>query len=199
MKMATRLIYMLFVIVLTGCASSPSVQYYVLEPLSTPSQSNADIKDQHSIGVGPITVPALLESKKIVTRLTDNTVQIAQFHQWASPLQDNLVQTITRNLSALQPNAIVRAHPWSVYGTVDLQIIIDIVRFDTTPGKSANLEANWAIKNEKTNTLLKSARSVISLQLADTTYPETIRSLCYILAQFSQELSLALRQVNVNQ
>jgi uncharacterized protein len=197
--MVARLIYVLFVILLMGCTSSPSVHYYVLEPLSTPSQSNAYIKEQHSIGVGPITVPTLLESKKIVTRLSGNRVQIAQFNQWASSLQDNLLENITHNLTVLQPNTIVRSYPWSVHGTVDLQIIIDIVRFDTTPGGSTNLEANWSIKNEKTNTLLKSARSVISRQLDDTTYPETVRSLSYILAQFSQELSLALLEVNLKQ
>ncbi len=194
--MVIRLISILPVFLLSACANSPAVQFYVLEPLSTLPPSSIVIKSQQTIGIGPVSVPALLESKKIVTHLSDNTVQIAQFHQWASPLQDNLLQTITRNLATLQPNAIVRAYPWSVYGSVNLQIIIDIVRFDASPGKSVNLEANWTIKNEKTNAILKNGRSVINHPLSDTSYPGSIHALSKILGEFSQTLSLVLLQID---
>lgn len=195
MKMNNRLLSIVLSLLLSACANSPSVQYYVLEPLAAQSQSHPDVKIQHTIGIGPIAVPDLLESKKIVTHLTDNTVQIAQFHQWASPLQDNLLQTLTRNVAMLQPNAIVRAYPWAVYGTVDLQVIIDIVRFDTSPGKSVDLEANWVIKNEKTNAILKSGRSVIIHPLAGSSYPGAVHALSMSLGEFSQALSLALMQI----
>ncbi|MBK8816513.1 MAG: membrane integrity-associated transporter subunit PqiC [Methylococcaceae bacterium] len=177
---------------LSACTTSPAVQYYILEPISAPSPAAAENNSRRTIGIGPLTVPTLLESKKIVTRLTDNTVQIAQFHQWASPLQDNLLQTLTRNLSILQPDAVVRAYPWSGYGSVDLQIVIDIVRFDASPGKSVNLEADWTIKNEKTNTVLKTGHSVINQPCTSSSYPDTVHALSLILGKFSEELSVVL-------
>lgn len=189
-------------ILLSGCAAPPSVQFYVLEPLSRSPPAMFGASRQHSIGIGPVSIPALLEHKKIVTRLSDNSVQLAEFQQWAAPLQDSLTQTLTRNLATLQPNNILRAYPWSVHGTVDLQIIIDIIRFDTTPGESADLEANWTIKNETRHELLKSGRSVIKHALSDSSYPGTVRALSKVLEQFSQELSLALvkleKDTNVN-
>jgi uncharacterized protein len=190
--MTKRIIAGFIGILLSGCADSPSVQFYVLEPLNPIPSSAVVAQRQHTIGIGPVSVPALLEHKQIVTRLSDNSVKIAEFQHWASPLQDNLLQTLTQNISNLQPNNIVRSYPWSIHGTVDLQIIVDIIRFDTTPGKSVNLEANWTIKNETTHAVLKTGHSVINRPLSESTYPATVRALSKILGEFSQQLSSGL-------
>ena len=178
---------------LVSCATNP-VQFYVLEPLSSLSASSEN-GQQYSIGIGPVSIPVLLEQKKIVTRSSDNTVQISEFHQWGSPLQDNFVQALTYNLTTLQPNNIVRAYPWSVHGTVDRQIIIDLIRFDTIPGKSANLIANWTIKNESSHEVLKNGRSLITHTLMDNTYPGSVHALSKLINQFSQELAMALSTI----
>lgn len=180
---------------LSACTSTPAVRFYILESLSQTAPSHIEISRQRSIGIGPLTVPAILERKQIVTRLPGNAVQIAESRQWASPLQDNLLQALTRNLSSLQSGNIVRAYPWSVHGTVDLQVIVDIIRFDTTLGESVNLEANWTIKNEKTNGILKNGRSVINHSLSDSSYPGTVRALSKILGEFSQELSISIQKI----
>jgi uncharacterized protein len=185
-------------LIISGCASTASVKFYVLEPLSQTSTPTITSLKQSSIGVGPITVPTLLEHQQIVTRSSDNTVQIAEFHQWASPLQDILLQTLTRNLASLQPNYVFRAYPWSIHGTVDLQVVVDIIRFDTSPGESANLEANWTIKNESSHKVLNSGRSVIKHPLSDSSYPGTVRALSQLLRQFSQELSSALLKLDIS-
>lgn len=182
-------------ILLSACTSPPAVRFYILESLSQTAPSHIEISRQRSIGIGPLAVPAILERKQIVTRLPGNAVQIAESRQWASPLQDNLLQALTRNLSSLQSGNIVRAYPWSVHGTVDLQVIVDIIRFDTTLGESVNLEANWTIKNEKTNGILKNGRSVINHSLSDSSYPGTVRALSKILGEFSQELSISIQKI----
>jgi uncharacterized protein len=195
MKTVVILTALIIGFILSACTTSPAVQYYILEPLSTPAPATVENHGRRTIGIGPLTVPALLESKKIVTRLTDNTVQLAQFHQWASSLQDNLLQTLTRNLSILQPDAVVRAYPWSVYGSVDLQVIIDIVRFDGSPGKSVDLEVDWTIKNEKTNNVLKTGHSVINQPCTSTSYPDTVHALSRVLGKLSEELSVVLNNI----
>lgn len=181
----------------TGCAyNSPSVQYYVLEsnqqarPNTTPSMSD-------SVGIGPITLPELLRNKKIVTRNVGNTVKIAEFHQWASSLEDSILNALTGNLTSLQPNRAFHAYPWTAYGMVDKQIIIDITRFDTTPGISANLEAHWTIKNEADHAVLTTGRSALNQRLPEKSYPATVKALTQLLASFSRELSLALLQTEL--
>jgi hypothetical protein len=180
---------------LSACLSTPPTQFYVLETLSEPPSSSTTTERKRQIGIGPVSIPTLLERKQIVTRLPDNSVKIAEFHQWASPLKDNVAQVLTHNLATLQAGDLIRTYPWSAYGTVDYRIIIDIIRFDTRAEQSVNFEANWAIMNEKNHTLLSNGRSKIEHPLDDPSYPSVIKALSKILSEFSQELSQALGKV----
>lgn len=179
---------------LSACMSTPP-QFYVLEPLSEPPPSSTATEKKRQIGIGPVSIPTLLERKQIVTRLPDNSVKIAEFHQWASPLKDNVAQVLTHNLATLQAGDLVRTYPWSAYGAVDYRIIIDIIRFDTRPEQTVNFEANWAIMNEKKHTLIDNGHSKIEHQLADPSYPSAVKALSKILSEFSQELSTALDKI----
>ncbi|MDI1231374.1 MAG: PqiC family protein [Methylobacter sp.] len=181
---------------LSACLSTSPTQFYVLEPLSEPSSPSTSTEKKHQIGIGPVSIPTLLERKQIVTRLPDNSVKIAEFHQWASPLKDNIAQVLTHNLATLQPDDLIRAYPWSAYGTVDYRIVIDIIRFDTRPEQSVNFEANWSIMNEKNHTLLSNGHTKIEHPLNDSSYPSTVKALNQILSEFSQELSTVLGKLN---
>ena len=178
---------------LTACLSTPPTHFYVLEPLNESSKILAS-EHKHQIGVGPVTIPALLERKQIVTRLPDSSIAIAEFHQWASPLKENVAQVLTYDLAALQTDDLIRTYPWSAYGAVDYRIIIDIIRFDTRPEHSVNFEANWSIMNEKNHSLLSNGHTKIEHPLTDTTYPGIVNALSKILSEFSVELSQALNK-----
>lgn len=195
-KQLSKWLISLFVgTLLSGCLSTPPTQFYVLEPLSEPPSSSTATEKKRQIGIGPVSIPTLLERKQIVTRLPDNSIKIAEFHQWAAPLKDTIAQVLTHNLATLQAGDLVRAYPWSAYGAVDYRIIIDIIRFDTRQEQSVNLEANWAIMNEKNHTLISNGRTKIEHPLDDPSYPAAVKALNKILGEFSQELSLALSKI----
>ncbi len=181
-------------VLLSACLSTPT-QFYVLEPLSEPPSSPTATEKKRQIGIGPVSIPALLERKQIVTRLPDNSVKIAEFNQWASPLKDNITQVLTHNLTTLQAGDLIRAYPWSAYGAVDYRIIIDIIRFDTRQEQSVNLEANWAIMNEKNHTLMSNGHTKIERPLDDPSYPAAVKALNKVLGEFSHELSQALGKI----
>ncbi|CAG7856464.1 hypothetical protein MCAMS1_00958 [biofilm metagenome] len=195
--MNKRMAIPLMVLLCLGCSQSPAVQYYVIEPLIQPAPTYQTTRPV-TIGIGPITLPEILSTQKIVTRNTGNTVKIAEFHQWASSLDDNFLQALTQNLARLQPAYLFRAYPWSIYGMVDKQIVVDVIRFDATPGESVNLEANWTIKNESDHAVLKIGRSAINRPLNDKSYSGTVKALSNLLADFSRELSVALLQTELS-
>ncbi len=179
---------------LAGCASTPPTHFYVLETMSAASPSSENAQ-KRLIGVGPVSIPAELDRKQLVTRLENHGVQIAEFHQWAAPLKDNIAQVITHNLTLLQPQAVIRNYPWGAFGIVDYRVVIDIQRFDSQPGQSVQLEASWAIMNEKNHNILANGRSKIKHTLPDSSYEATVQGLSGLLGEFSQELSQALNQV----
>ncbi|MCF7966663.1 PqiC family protein [Methylobacter sp. Wu8] len=180
---------------LSACLSTPPTHFYVLEPLSESPPPSTTTETKRQIGIGPVSIPALLERKQIVTRLPDNSVNIAEFHQWASPLKDNVAQVLTHNLATLQTGDLIRAYPWSAYGAVDYRIIIDIIRFDANPEQAVNFEARWSIMNEKNHTLISNGHSKTEHRLDDSSYPSTVKALSKVLSEFSQELSIALGKI----
>jgi uncharacterized lipoprotein YmbA len=181
---------------MTGCASTPPTHFYVLEAVSQPAAGRFnEAANKRQIGIGPISIPALLERKQMVTRTENKGVQIAEFHQWAAPLKDNIAQVIAHNLAALQPNDIIRSYPWSAFGAVEYRVVIDIQRFDSRPGQSVNFEASWAIMNEKNHKILTNGRSKIEQPLPDASHETSVKAFSALLGEFSQELSLALRTV----
>ena len=194
-KYSNRFILLCLSALLTACASAPT-NFYTLEAQSRPpvatSTSNAK---KPLIGIGPLSMPALLDRRGIVTRAENNSVQIAEFDQWAAPLKDNVIAVLSKNVAILQPNAIVRAYPWSPYGDVNYRVIVDISRFDTQLGKSVNLEASWAIMEEKNHTIVSNGQTKLQQPLNDASYNSAAQGLSKLLSELSQQLSLALVQV----
>lgn len=67
-------------LLLSGCASTPPTQFYVLEPLDESAPATTGAVKKQLIGVGPLSIPALIDRQKIVTRTPANTIEIAAFH-----------------------------------------------------------------------------------------------------------------------
>ena len=194
-KHLNRFILLSVSALLTACASTPT-NFYTLEAQSRPPVATSTSSAKKAlIGIGPLTLPALLDRKGIVTRAENNSVQIAEFDLWAAPLQNNVIAVLSKNVATLQPNAIVRAYPWAVYGNVDYRVIIDISRFDTQLGKSVTLEASWAIMEEKNHMIVGNGQTKLQQPLYDASYNSVAQALSKLLSEFSQQISVALDQV----
>ena len=181
---------------LTACASTPPTHFYTLEAQSQHQIVISSVNAKKLlIGIGPLSLPALLDRRQIVTRTENNNIEMADFDQWAAPLKDNVIAVLSKNVAILQSNMIIRPYPWSVYGNMDYRVIIDITRFDTQRGKSANLEANWAIMEEKNHTIISNGQTKVEQRLADESYKSVVQGLNKLLSDFSQQISLALVQV----
>jgi uncharacterized protein len=179
---------------LIACASTPPTNFYVLEAISQPSVSPSSAKKM-LIGIGPLTLPTLLERRQIVTRKANNSIELAEFHQWAAPLRDSILAVLSQNLAVQQPNALVKAYPWAAYGEMDYRVIIDISRFDSELGKSATLQASWAIMTEKNHTIIHSGQTRLEQPLDSNYYESVVAALNQLLNKFSQQLALALHQL----
>ena len=175
----------LAMLLLTACSTTPPTHFYVLDALPQTERAN---KQALAIGIGPITLPALLERKQMVTRLHDNTVQLAEFHQWAEPLKDTLPRVIVQNLAALQPTDVFRAYPWSAYGNVDYRIIIDIDSFAAETKKNVKFSASWAIMDERQHTIIKNGKTQLERILPNPAPAAIAEAMSQLLSQFSQRL-----------
>jgi uncharacterized lipoprotein YmbA len=181
---------------LAACASTPETHFYVLSPLSASPQTTQAESPKRLIGIGPVTIPSLLGRKQIVTRTSDNRIASSEFHQWAAPLKEAITETLAQNLSALLPNDIVKAYPWSAYGEMDFHVIIDIVRFGSTAAQTAELAANWSIMDDKTLRLVKHGQARITRPQSGPGHAEAVKALSETLQEFGRQLANALLKDN---
>jgi uncharacterized lipoprotein YmbA len=195
LNLYTKILLGLCAVVMSACSSTPATQFYVLQAVSQPTTEVLSNDKKPLIGVGPLTLPAVLGRTQIVSQKADNSIEIAEFHQWAAPLQESIIAVLSKNIATLQPNALIKAYPWSAYGNMDYRIIIDITRFDSQRGQSATLEASWSIMEEKKHTLIRSGQTKITKNLPDASYSSVAKVFSALLADFSQQLVLAIKQL----
>ncbi len=147
LRQSTTIVLTALLIVLVGCSSSSPTRYYVLRP-SGDSMNKKELQTLDrgrcvSIGVGPVRIADYLDRPQIVTYVTPHEVRIAEFHQWAEPLEQNISRVLADNLSALLCTKVVVLYPWNVSVPVDYQVEVRINRLDGDPGGNATLEAQW--------------------------------------------------------
>ncbi|MBL0143454.1 MAG: membrane integrity-associated transporter subunit PqiC [Betaproteobacteria bacterium] len=140
-----------------GCGTTPPSRFYTLSATAAPTASPTTLV----VAVGPVTVPAVVDRPEFVLSASPNELRIDDFNRWASPLQDNLSRAVAENLVAILGTPRVILFPQPLATSPDYRVAIEVRTFDSTPAKSAALDAVWTIrqtKDGKTRTGRTSAR-----------------------------------------
>lgn len=188
MKMVDKGLPLVLALLAAGC-SSPPTRFYVLSPLAESGRSvNAH---EIAIGVGPVELPDYLDRPQIVTRSGQNRLELAEFDNWAEPLQDNVSQVLAENLAALLPSKRVALYPWKRATLVDYQLAAKIIRFDRSEGGEAVLHVRWSILAGD-GSLLFDRESRYREQPAGSGIEATVAAMNKILGQFSRDAAEAV-------
>ncbi len=149
---STLLMLGIAVPVITGCiglgqGTQTPTRFYVLHSLQSSGDDIPAIAElpHISIGVGPIRLPQYLDRSQIVSRSSQNRLELAQFEQWAEPIRINFSRVLAENLSILLATKHVSIFPWLKSNSIDYQIILEVTRFDGVRGENALLRARWSI------------------------------------------------------
>lgn len=160
---------------LAGCAGSPQVRYYTLQP-APQAMETATARVAYQIEVAPITVPGQVDQPQIMLRDNQNDGALTAMYsdRWSAPLSDEiraaLADTLTGTLGALDVATLVPAQDVPVW-----RIQVDVQRFDMVVGGPARLDATWRVrpvKVEGARTLL--CRSVVELPANETPVVDTL-------------------------
>ena len=94
--------------ILQGCTiigkgTAQPTQNYVLNSLYSDETQPRAVADLTDIGilVGPVRMALYLDRSDIVIRDSQNQIRLAEFSQWAGPLQENFSRVLAENLSVL--------------------------------------------------------------------------------------------------
>ena len=188
---------------LAGClggASSPT-NFYMLSPLSQaqPGSTAATTEGRIRIGLVTVAVPEYLNRNVIVVNLDNTVYQLAEFNQWAEPLNENLTRVIEENLTNLfRGDAIdvFLASDSSIPS--DYQLEVDVLRLDGNLGDQVTLVAQWALLEPEEGDLILMRRSEYQEPVADNTYKGLVMAKSRTIEKMSQDMAAAIKKVLAN-
>ncbi|MGI9264967.1 MAG: PqiC family protein [Gammaproteobacteria bacterium] len=144
---------MILALLVTGCASSPDVEYYTLSPQSVGATSTAD--ESIALAVGPADFPRALSRVRMMTRSSDNRVTYDEFNRWAGTLETDFLATTATNLSRLLGSDRVVVYPTPPSFVINYRVTFDVQRFDADANGNVTLDTRWSLVDGETGDVLE--------------------------------------------
>jgi uncharacterized lipoprotein YmbA len=176
-------------LLLAACGSSPKERYYTLTAeASAPTVGTSSL----AIAVGPVTVPAAVDQPQIVALVDANRVVLHEYHRWASPLKGEIARVIATDLA--QELGTPRVWSWSqtMLPGHDLQVLVDVQRFESVLGEAVTIEALWTIRPSGGGAP-KTGRSSVRQATAGDGFEALAAAHSRALAQVSRDIAAAIR------
>jgi uncharacterized lipoprotein YmbA len=184
----------LLVVILAGCASSPSSKFYQLNSLQnrTSITRDASLEQNLIIAIGPVRIPDYLDRPQIVTRAGKNELRLSEFDRWAGSLESDVTRVLVEDISGLLPAdrfSVIRWIPY-VEGHVPTSCRVEVFvdRFEGTLGDSVLLKAQWEVLARNRSLLLK-RESLIREQINGGNYDALVAAMSSALERLSQDIA----------
>jgi uncharacterized lipoprotein YmbA len=199
-------------LLLMACQSSPT-ELYVLSSQPAPEGGAAvsqaqlvDAADRRlhrprdpgklvgTLGVA-VTVPEYLDRSDIVVRTGANELKPDSTAQWGESLSIDAARVVGEDLETLLPSANIVILPSRARRSVDYEIDINLVRFETDAAGSSVLAGEWTI-SASDGRELASGRFRRREPIAKAGFSEMAAAMSRNLASVSADLAGALKQLS---
>jgi uncharacterized lipoprotein YmbA len=191
------LAFLLLVFFLAACSSTPPVAYYTLNTLPERQQEiPAEVMDDTiAIGVGPVKFPKFLDRPQIVTRKSQNQIQVSEFNRWAGSFPGDFSRVLAKNISILLPTDRVAVYPWGEQFTPTYRIKLDVEQFDGQLGERVVLDVTWMVTDQEGTNQLMVRRSLIEEPVSDESYEALVVGESNALASLSRTIVEEIRRL----
>jgi len=191
-------ILIVFLIVCSGCKSSPQAKFYILTaPDTQTSEKKASADDRClSLGIGPINIADYLDRPQIVTRTAPNEISLAKFDRWSESLKDNITRVLSKNLSLLLCTKTIAVFPWREATPIDYRIEMQVLRLDGSLGGNVFLEASWMIFSGDWKKMLLAQKSSFTETTGGKDYNSLVAAQSRALRHLSKEIAEAIRNLS---
>jgi uncharacterized protein len=186
--MMRRIVPLVAAAAIAGCGTSSPARFYTLNSTATPIAAPVA---HASVMVGSVTVPASVDRPEMVVRVAPNRVDVDEFNRWDAPLEDSIARAVAGDLAVQLGTADVTTAPLANFSP-DYRVIINVQRFESTPGKSALVEAVWTVRSAATGDV-RSGRTVAREAVQGDGYEALAAAHSRALAVVSADIAEAIR------
>jgi uncharacterized lipoprotein YmbA len=148
-----------------------------------------------SFGVGPISLPDYLKKSTIVTRTAPNEITPSGIDRWGEPLDRAVPRVLQENLRRLLGTDAVVVFPWYASAQPDLQVAIDLLRFEREEDGRVELVARWEIRPTATGKIVRSGETRTTRQPTGEGMSGSVAAQSQALGELSSDIANALRAI----
>jgi len=170
-----------------GCASAPAKFY----KLNATAKGGDAAETRYAVAVGRVTIPAEVDRPQFAVQTAPNRVAIDEFNRWAEPLNENIAGVIAADLAALLGTPRVVSVPLANFDPA-YRVTVDVQKFESLPGKAAQIEAVWIVRKTAGNVTL-SGRTVVGEPVTDGSFDALAAAHSRALARLSTAIAAAIR------
>jgi hypothetical protein len=184
---------------LAGClgGQSPPTNFYMLSPLSpSPAGPSASTEEARGhIGLETVVIAEYLNRNEIVLNLDNTIYQLAEFNQWAEPLDENLTRVLEENLTNLLQDDSIEVFLASESSIpLDYRLEVDVLRLDGNLGDQVTLIVQWALLETEEDDLILMRRTKYQESAADETVKELVLAKSRMVEKLSRDISEAVKK-----
>ncbi|MFA9613830.1 MAG: membrane integrity-associated transporter subunit PqiC [Deltaproteobacteria bacterium] len=189
--------FLLLVFFLGACSTTPPVAYYTLNTLPEMQQEipAAVMDDTLAIGVGPVEFPKFLDRPQIVTRKSQNQIEVSEFHRWAGSFPGDFSRVLAKNISILLPSDRVAVYPWGEQFSPTYRVKLDVEQFDGQLGERVVLDVTWMVTDQEGTNKLVVRKSLIEEPVSDKTYEALVVAESNALVTLSRTIVEEIRKL----
>jgi uncharacterized protein len=174
-------------------------KFYLLTPTAetaatTPAATTQSTSSDFTIGLGPIKLPPYLDRPEIVTRMAPNRLELSKEDRWGESIQNGFTRAMERDLAA-QAGAAVIVFPWYSTVHIDMQVQIDVSRFETDAQGTATLSAKWTILDSTGKNILYTVESNLTQPSKPGDNTEAAAALSRTIGDLSAQIANMLQQL----
>jgi hypothetical protein len=180
--------FLLLLFLLGACSSTPPVAYYTLNTLPERQQEiPAEVMDDTiAIGVGPVEFPKFLDRPQIVTRKSQNQIEVSEFHRWAGSFPGDFSRVLAKNIATLLPSNRVEIYPWEDTFSPIYQVKLEVEQFEGQLGERVLLNVTWSVAEQENEGVVRT--SLIEEPVSSEDYDGLVEAKSKALATLSQAI-----------
>lgn len=181
----------------TGClgpGTTRETRLYVLSSLTPDDVEEGTRPEQGmALGVGPVAVPGYQNRPPLMWRTGPNELQLAEFAQWAEPLEQNVARVLGNNLGLLIPTDRVSVFPFERSVPIEIRVEVQITRFGAEANGGVSLAARWRLVGADGRELLPMRKSFYRVESQGSGHAATVAAMSQALANLSRDVAEAIR------
>jgi uncharacterized lipoprotein YmbA len=174
-------------------------KFYLLTPTANTAAASPTTapgaRGDFTLGLGPVKLPPYLDRQEVVTRTSPTQLDLSKSERWGESLQTNFTSVLSRDLGAQIGTQQIVVFPWYNTTHVDMQVQVEVYRFETDSQGLAQLSAKWTVRDSDGKSILYVAESNLSQSSKAGDTADAAAALSRTVGDLSREIANMVEQL----